>query len=127
MTQKVLDLHQFGPKVVNTDMPGREFDAAWKGIGRYARLVLWILVPFYVIWFFLFGTKAFLARSLETDDLPSRQEVLGYGDEFERFQDLVLTERDKLLVQEIHAITTFITQSRRWWQSCTAPATCERC
>jgi hypothetical protein len=67
VTQNVLDLHQFGPKLVNTDMPGREFDAAWRGIGRYARLVLWVLVPFYVMWFFLFGTKAFLARSLEMD------------------------------------------------------------
>ncbi len=101
VTQNVLDLRQFGPKVVNTDMPGREFDAAWSGIGRYARLVLWVLVPFYVIWFFLFGTKAFLARSLETDDLPSRQDVLGYGDDFDRFEDLVMTQRDKLLVQQI--------------------------
>ena len=54
-----------------------------------------------MIWFFLFGTKAFLARSLETDDLPSRQDVLGYGDDFDRFEDLVMTQRDKLLVQQI--------------------------
>jgi hypothetical protein len=101
VTQHSIDLRQFGPKVVNTDMPGREFDAAWGRIGRYARLVLWVFVPFYVMWFFVFGTKAFLAHYLEMDDLPSRRDVLSYGGQFEGFEDLVLTQRDKLLVQQI--------------------------
>ncbi len=94
VTQHVIDLRQFGSKVVNTDMPANEFDAAWSDISRYARLVLWLFVPFYVIWFFFFGTKAFLARYVEMDDLPSRSDILGSGEAFEGFDDLILLKRD---------------------------------
>jgi pheromone shutdown protein TraB len=53
----------------------------------------------------LFGSRGFLARRLGSqEDLPTLEEELGYGHRFDALQELLVDDRDALLVQALDAI-----------------------
>lgn len=94
-----IDFATLGVPVVCPDMGGAEFDERWRGVPLRERATLAVLVPAYVAGMRLLGTRRFLARHLQLEDLP------GDGEEDTEFwagtDDLVLHRRDRLLIDAV--------------------------
>ena len=57
-------LDEFRNEIKNTDMEENAFDERWSSLPITLRLQLFILVPFWVLYLFLFGTRETLAENL---------------------------------------------------------------
>ena len=104
VTQRHLSRVIPGDKAVNADMAGAAFEAGWGRIPLKERLMLYSLLPLLALYLRLFGTKEMLARHLTFDDLPSREEVLRVGEGFDAFDDLVMDQRDVILIDRIKSL-----------------------
>ncbi|HEX2313805.1 MAG TPA: hypothetical protein VHJ17_08735, partial [Thermomonospora sp.] len=62
---------------------------------------LWITLPVYVPYVFAFGTRARLARALELDDDHG---LGGYIEGFDEWEEVLVDQRDRLLIEELSAI-----------------------
>jgi pheromone shutdown protein TraB len=60
-----------------------------------------VLIPVFVVYLFLFGTRETLAEHIALDDLPSREEILSDDENFETFDSLVVDERDRILIEHV--------------------------
>lgn len=99
--QDGMRVESFRANIVNADMEGTAFDERWSSLPIFIRLQLWVLVPFFVIYLFLFGTRATLAANLAFDDLPSSEEILLEDEDFAQLDSLLLDERDRILIEYI--------------------------
>jgi hypothetical protein len=86
-------------KILNADMEGPLFDERWSSLPFVLRAQLFIIIPFYVVYLFLFGTRETLAENLAVEDLPSSEEIL--DDSFEELDALMIDERDRKLIEYI--------------------------
>ncbi|WP_431960526.1 hypothetical protein [Actinacidiphila sp. bgisy160] len=94
-----IDFATLGVPVVCPDMSGAEFDDRWRRLPLRERATLAVLVPAYVAGMRLLGTRRFLARYLQLEDLPGDDE-----EETEFWagtEDLVLHRRDRLLIDAV--------------------------
>ncbi len=91
----------FREKILNVDMEGPAFDERWSSLPIVLRAQLFIIIPVYVVYLFLFGTRDTLAQNLALEDLPSSEEILMEDDSFEQLGSLVLDERDRKLIEQI--------------------------
>jgi hypothetical protein len=94
-------LDAFRNEIRNTDMEGNAFDERWSSLPITSRLQLFILVPFCVLYLFLFGTRETLADNLALDDLPSSDEVLLEDETLIQLDSLLIDERDRKLLEHI--------------------------
>jgi pheromone shutdown protein TraB len=65
------------------------------------RAQLIVLVPIFVVYLFLFGTRETLAENLALDDLPSDEEILSDDEHFEALDSLIIDERDRILIEHV--------------------------
>jgi len=91
----------FREKILNTDMEGRAFDERWSSLPFVLRAQLFIILPFCVVYLFLFGTRETLAQNLALEDLPSSEEIISKDDSFEQLDSLLVDERDRKLIEHI--------------------------
>jgi hypothetical protein len=91
----------FREKILNADMDERAFDARWSSLPIMLRAQLFIIIPVYVVYLLLFGTRDTLARNLALEDLPSSEEILLEDDSFEPLDSLLIDERDRKLIEHI--------------------------
>jgi hypothetical protein len=91
----------FREKILNTDMEGQAFDERWSSLPILMRAQLFIFIPVYVVYLFLFGTKEMLAENLAFEDLPSSDEVLSEDETFKQLDTLLVHERDQKLIEQI--------------------------
>jgi hypothetical protein len=91
----------FREKLLNTDIESAAFDERWSALPISLRAQIFVLLPVYVVYLFLFGTRETLAENIALDDLPSSEEVLSKDEDFESFDSLVIDERDRILVEHI--------------------------
>jgi hypothetical protein len=91
-------------KIVNSDMEGRAFDERWSALPLELRAQLFLLVPFWVVYLFFFGTRAALAERLSIEDLPSSDEILFRDESFEKLDTLLLDERDRWLITHLQKL-----------------------
>jgi hypothetical protein len=91
----------FRGKILNTDIDGAAFDERWSSLPISLRLQLLVLVPVYVVYLFLFGTRETLAESIALDDLPSSEEILSEDEDFEQLDFLLIDERDRILIEHV--------------------------
>ncbi len=91
----------FRERIVNADMEERAFDERWSSLPIILRAQLFIIVPVYVVYLFLFGTRDTLAKNLALEDLPSSEEILLEDDSFEQLDSLLVDERDRKLLEHI--------------------------
>jgi hypothetical protein len=105
LTTQKIDLSGLDVPVIKPDFTAGQFDAGWRVLPIFFRLAVLALMPILGIWMALVGSKAALARYLECDDLPSREEMEASTGQWERFDDLVVHDRDVQLLRcldEIH-------------------------
>src|SRR5215208_6227131 len=104
LVTQCLTLTELGVPVVRPDMDAARFRRGWRRLPVLVRLWAWVLVPAFGMGLLVSGSREFLARRLGSqEDLPTREEELGYG-RFDAFQELLVEDRDALLVRALEAI-----------------------
>lgn len=91
----------FRAKILNTDIDGDAFDERWSSLPLSLRMQFVVLVPIFVAYLFLWGTRETLADSIALDDLPSREEILSDDEDLEAFDSLIVDERDRILLEHV--------------------------
>jgi len=95
-----LDLKSLGVQVLYPDMSADEFERRWRRVPLGQRLAVWLVLPVYIPFVFLFGTRARLAGHLHLED----DHNMGRIDGFEEIDRVMLDERDRLLIDALSAI-----------------------
>lgn len=101
VTQKYLDIRPFNKKLIHGDISEKEFNESWFSIPILFKLKLLMTIPFYVIFLILFGTKEFITRRLQTEDLLSRNDILNRDNESENYYKTIVDIRDEKVIQKI--------------------------
>lgn len=96
-----LDLGSLEVPVLRPDMSGGDFDLGWRGVSVLRRLLIWLVLPVFILVVFLFGTRARLAGHLSLDDDHG---LGGYVEGFEDVDKVLSDGRDRLLVDALAAI-----------------------
>ena len=91
----------FRMKILNPDIDGAAFDERWSSLPISLRVQLLVLVPIFVVYLFLFGTRETLAENIALDDLPSSEEILSDDEDFEPLDSLIVDERDLILIEHV--------------------------
>ena len=91
----------FRAKILNADIDGAAFDERWSLLPMSLRVQLLVLVPIYVVYLLLFGTRETLAENIALDDLPSSEEILSDDEDFEPLDSLIIDERDRILIEHV--------------------------
>ena len=99
--QDGMRVESFRAKILNADIEGAAFDERWSSLPISLRVQLSVLIPIFVVYLFLFGTRETLAESLALDDLPSSEEILGDNEDFEPLDSLIIDERDRILLEHV--------------------------
>ncbi len=99
--QEGMKVASFRDKLMNADMEVRAFDEQWSSLPLALRAQIFFLVPVYVIYLFLFGTRETIAENIAVEDLPSSNEVLLQDDDFDKLDALLIDERDRRLIRNI--------------------------
>jgi pheromone shutdown protein TraB len=103
VTQR-LSLGELDVPVVRPDLAFAGFRRGWRRLPFLVRLWAWVLVPVYSLGLLVFGSREFLVRRLGSqEDLPTREEELGFG-RFDALQELLVDDRDALLARALDAI-----------------------
>jgi len=104
LTTQPMDLSSLDVPMINPDVTGEQFNAGWRRLPILSRLTVMALVPIFGIWMTLVGTRVALARYLELDDLPTREEMMAATGRWERVEDLIGHDRDTRLLKCIDDI-----------------------
>jgi hypothetical protein len=99
--QEGMKVSGFREKILMSDMEEMTFDERWSLLPIVLKAQLFILIPVYVVYLFLFGTREMLAKNLALEDLPSSEEILSQDDNFEQLDSLLVDERDRKLIEHI--------------------------
>jgi hypothetical protein len=89
--------------VINADISGADFDDGWRRLPLGERVALYFVVPLVAAFMYFFGTRSLLAKHLQIDDLPSRDEILR-GDVLPGFNHLLVDQRDAHLLRVIEDV-----------------------
>jgi hypothetical protein len=99
-----LDLSSLDVPTICPDMDAAQFDAGWRRLPVLPRLGLLALTPVVGAWLAVAGPRVALSH-LETDGLPTREEIERDAGALEQVHDLLVRRRDALLLrclEEIH-------------------------
>ena len=88
-------------KILRADIDSAAFDERWSRLPISLRAQLLVLVPIFVVYLFLFGTRETLAENIALDDLPSPEEILSDNEDSEPLESLIIDERDRILIEHI--------------------------
>jgi hypothetical protein len=102
--QEGMKVGSFRDKLMNADMEASAFDEQWSSLPLALRTQIFFLVPVYVIYLFLFGTRETIAENIAVEDLPSSDEILFHDDDLDKFDVLLIDERDRRLICNIASL-----------------------
>jgi len=102
--QEGMKVSDFREKIVNPDMEGRAFDEHWSSLPLMLKAQIFFLMPVYVVYLFLFGTRETIAEDIALEDLPSSEESLLQNDNFEKMDALLIDKRDRRLMLKIESL-----------------------
>jgi hypothetical protein len=102
--QEGMKVSSFRDKLLNADMEARAFDDQWSTLPLVFRAQIFLVMPVYVIYLFLFGTRETIAENIAVEDLPSSNEVLFQDDDFDKLDALLIDERDRRLIRNIASL-----------------------
>jgi len=103
ITQYEMDTSKLKDKMVNADMEPEDFDRQYSTLPTLVRLQIFVLFPFFALYLLLCGTRQIIARELAVEDLPSSEEILR-NDVFEDFDNLILDQRDSVLIHRLQEL-----------------------
>ncbi len=93
-----MNLSGFRDKIINSDIERRAFDERWSALPLGLKAQLFLFLPVWVVYLFLFGTRESLAENMATEDLPSSDEILLWDESLEKLDTMLLDERDQQLI-----------------------------
>jgi len=99
-----MKVSSFRAKIINTDIEGRAFDEQWSSLPLVLKVQIFLLMPVYVIYLVLFGTRDTIAENIAVEDLPSSNEVLFQNNDFDKLDALLIDERDRRLIRKIESL-----------------------
>jgi len=102
--QEAMKVSRFREKIINSDMEGSAFDERWSSLPLSLKAQLFLFIPIYVVYLFLFGTRETLAENIALEDLPSSDEILLQDESFEKLDALLVDERDRKLIDSIEKL-----------------------
>ncbi|HKG58901.1 MAG TPA: hypothetical protein VKB05_03905 [Pyrinomonadaceae bacterium] len=111
--QDGMRLDDFRSKILNTDIDSAAFDERWSSLPISLRVQFVVLVPIFVVYLFLCGTRETLAEHIALDDLPSNEEILSDNEDLEAFDSLIVDERDRILIEHITDLENQQNEARR--------------
>lgn len=85
--------------IIDADLSRDEFEQHWRNVPLHLRSFLYIAAPAYGLYHRWFGSRGALAKGHALDDLPSRDETLGWTPEFASVDEAIVAARDKRLVE----------------------------
>jgi len=103
VTQRELNLKTLGPKNINADMSAEEFNSAYARLPFLAWAILPIFLPLFGLYFLFTGSREYLAKKLETTDLPSRKDILNTTSETDALESLLVNRRDRAFVKRLES------------------------
>ena len=105
VTQKnALDLTDLKDRIVHSDIAGEEFDRRWTELPLFRRALAMMVHPAAYAYMAIFGNREILAAELALEDLPSQEEALRQSEDADQFDDLLITERDRVLIDKIQSL-----------------------
>jgi hypothetical protein len=102
--QEGMKVSAFRKKIMNTDIEGSAFDERWSLLPLKLKAQIFFLMPVYVLYLLLFGTRETIAENIALEDLPSSEEITFQDDDFDRLDALVIDERDRRLIRNIERL-----------------------
>jgi hypothetical protein len=96
-----MQISSFRDKIIDSDMNEDVFDDHWSSLSVGIRALIFTIVPMYVIYLFVFGTRRLIAQNIALEDLPSRDETLSQDERFEKLDDFLIDKRDQKLIDRI--------------------------
>jgi len=90
-------------KLIWNDINKNDFDNSWNNLSIFFRLLLFIIVPIYLIYILIFGTKNLIANNLQLDDLPSSKDIEyeSINGDFNKMDKIILKKRDKIIIKNL--------------------------
>ena len=98
VTQAAIPMQEMASKLAHADLKGQKFDSLWRKLPFFLRFVTPIAIPFYGLYCYLTASRQSIAKHLEINDLPSRDDLL---DEDSELDEIVLGRRDQRLLASI--------------------------
>ncbi|HYA45175.1 MAG TPA: hypothetical protein VED59_06190 [Acidimicrobiales bacterium] len=95
-----LRMLSLGVPVENVDATAAQFGRSWRRAPRFARILLLLAAPLFGLWLIVSGSRAFIARDIEVNDLPNPEDAF-MPDPVAALSDAVVRDRDKLLCAAI--------------------------
>lgn len=83
---------------IHADLSPGEFSDVWRDVPLWLRLLVYVGAPIVGSRYRWFGTRQLLAEGLSLEDLPSREETLGWSPEAATLTVALLDARDRRLV-----------------------------
>lgn len=102
--QEGMKVSGFCHKILNSDMEGRAFDERWSLLPSGLKVQLFLFLPVYVVYLFLFGTRETLAENIALEDLPSSDDILYQDESLEVLDAILISERDRKLLDSIEKL-----------------------
>lgn len=102
--QEGMKISSLREKIMNADMGGRAFDEHWSSLPVALKAQIIFLMPVYVVYLFLFGTRETIAENVALEDLPSSDEILSRDENLEELDSLLVDERDRYLIRHIESL-----------------------
>ena len=100
-------------KILNADIDAGAFDDSWSSLSLWLRAQLFVLIPIWVLYLLLFGTREVLADNLALDDLPSQEEILEEDEDFAPLHTLLIDGRDRILLEQVAKLLNQNQHARR--------------
>jgi hypothetical protein len=99
-----MNVSMFRAKILNTDMAGHVFDERWTALPLSLKAQIFALIPFYLVYLILFGTRETIAHNIALQDFPSRDETLLQDENLDKLDDLLIDKRDQQLIGNIEKL-----------------------
>ncbi|MBD0694083.1 hypothetical protein [Streptomyces sp. CBMA123] len=102
LVEQRLDYRALGVPVLRPDLDAARVAKGWRRVPRALRVSLIVFSPLYGLWLRFLGSRRALARGLAVDDLSlDEKRLLTAGTGVERLEELVLDQRDQLLLEAL--------------------------
>jgi hypothetical protein len=101
--QEALPLSQLRARKVHADVDAEQFSVTWSQIPWYQRTALLIATPLFGLGLYLLASRESIGRRLGTEEVESREDILGLGSSPE-LETALLVARDIRLIDTLNAV-----------------------
>lgn len=98
--RNALRLRALGIPFENVDASAAEFGRSWRKAPQYIRLLVLVAAPLFGIWLVVSGSRSFIARNMEVNDLPDPDDAF-MPDAVAAIDVAVVRDRDRLLCSAV--------------------------